>query len=252
MRSHANLIKNFNDAHLLFTPSFVCYSPHDRMVALNPKPTVSQSPATQTFMTRKPMQTDSLIYLPSPNRSASKVDSRGKIMWWPQDEECSSFVQPSSWLAWNHLLICMQAPAADWKLDNRGECQSRPALSQILASSLMTDFAYSAANLKDNKSFSLQKAFNNILVCHPSYNKHLSVCTNSVSICVPRSCNCLDIVTVHEASEGRMFQTSITAQEAFWKGLICSASAAAKTSASAVRLVGPMTTASEPFRSHSG
>lgn len=92
--------------------------------------------------------------------------------------------------------------------------QHQPCHRSSEASSLMTGFACSAANLKDNKYSSLQKAFNKILVFHPSYNKHLSVCTNSVSICVLRSCNCLDIVTVHEASEGKMFQTSITTQEA--------------------------------------
>lgn len=60
-------------------------------------------------------------------------------------------------------------------------------------------------------------------------------------------CHDLYILTDHE---GRVFQSSIATKDFQKSLLICSASGATKTPASALRFAGPAIAVSEPFRSH--
>lgn len=164
------------------------------MVALNPKSTpVSHSPATPTFLTRKPTQTTNSIYLPSHHRSGSEADKakqlgyricRGEMLRWPQDDECSSFVQSSPSSFWNHLLT-WHAGSCSWL--KTGHLRKMP-----ITTSQPRHRSSEDNNNKEKNS--LQKAFNIILVFPPSYNEHPSVCTYSVSISevmqLFRCCDC--------------------------------------------------------------
>lgn len=190
MRSHANLIKNVNNSrlHLPCVHLLLLFPirPHggSKSQIYNHLVTVLQH--KQTFMTREPKHNNNLIYLSSPKRAdkAKQLEyhvCQEKMLWSQQDDECSSFVQSSSWSVWNHLLTS-HAGSCVWL--ETGHLRNMPITTSPEASSLMTDFAYAASNQKDNTYiFQSASSVRPHAGCFPPQlhvlNKHINMHTDS-------------------------------------------------------------------------